>query len=337
MHPTDQGLMLGSLLLVSMFVGTAAMFDSEQLDDHWDLWKKMHGKTYHNQVENIHRRTLWEKNLMLITMHNLEASMGLHTYELGMNFMGDMTPAEFQQFFGGLTPPTDLKRAPSLFLGTTGADVPDTIDWREKGCVTSVKYQGKCGSCWAFSAAGALEGQLAMTTGKLVDLSPQNLVDCSWKYGNQGCNRGNKYKAFEYVMDEGIESEASYPYEGSEGECRHNPMNRAANCSDYILLPRGDEEEMKQAVGTIGPVSVSIDAQQSSFQFYKSGVYDDPNCTQNTNHAVLAVGYGTDNGQDYWLVKNSWGTGFGEEGYIRMSRNKNNQCGIALYAGYPIM
>ncbi|XP_053182267.1 procathepsin L-like isoform X1 [Scomber japonicus] len=331
------GLMLGSLLLVSICVGAAAMFDSKQLDGHWDLWKKMHGKTYHNQVENIHRRTLWEKNLMLITMHNLEASMGLHSYELGMNFMGDMTPTEIQQFFGGLTPPTDLKRAPSSFLGNTGAHVPDTIDWREKDYVTSVKDQGQCGSCWAFSSVGALEGQLAKTTGKLVDLSPQNLVDCSWEYGNHGCNGGFMSRAFRYVMDEGIESEASYPYEGSDEECLHNPMNSAANCSDYIFLPEGDEEELKQAVATIGPISVAIDAGQSSFQFYKSGVYDEPNCTDVINHAVLVVGYGTENGQDYWLVKNSWGTGYGEEGYIRMSRNKDDQCGIAKYACYPIM
>ncbi|XP_062279347.1 cathepsin S-like [Scomber scombrus] len=331
------GLMLGSLLLVSLCVGAAAMFDSKQLDNHWDLWKKTHGKTYRNDVENTHRRTFWEKNLMLITMHNLEASMGLHSYEMGMNFMSDMSPEEIQQFFGGLTPPTHLKRAPSPFLGTSGADVLDTMDWRERGCVTSVKDQGHCASCWAFSAVGALEGQLAMTTGKLVDLSPQNLMDCSWEYGNNGCNGGNEHKAFEYVMDQGIESVASYPYKGSEGQCRHNPMNRAANCSDYILLPRGDEEELKKAVGTIGPVSVAIDARQSSFHFYKSGVYDDPNCTRITTHAVLAVGYGTVDGQDYWLVKNSWGTSYGEEGYIRMSRNKNNQCGIALYACYPVM
>lgn len=337
MRPTDQGLMLGSLLLVSLCVGAAATFDS-RLDIHWDLWKKTHGKTYNSDVENMHRRGLWEKNLMLITMHNLEASMGIHTYELGMNFMGDLTPEEIQLYFATLTPPTDLKRGPSPFLGATGADAPDSMDWREKGCVTSVKMQGACGSCWAFSAAGALEGQLAKKTGKLVDLSPQNLVDCSSKYGNHGCNGGLMHQAFKYVIDnQGIDSDASYPYTGRQQQCRYNSMNRAANCSDYNFLPEGDEGALKQALATIGPISVAIDAKRPRFAFYRSGVYDDPSCSQDVNHGVLAVGYGTLNGQDYWLVKNSWGASFGDQGFIRMARNKNDQCGIARYGCYPIM
>nr|ADP55137.1 cathepsin S [Miichthys miiuy] len=338
MSPTDQGLVLGSLLLFSLCAGAAAMFDSK-LDGHWELWKKMHGKTYRNYVEDESRRELWEKNLVLITMHNLEASMGLHTYKLSMNHMGDLTPEEIMQSFATLTPPTDIQRAPSPFAGTSGAAVPDTMDWREKGCVTSVKMQGACGSCWAFSAAGALEGQLAKTTGKLVDLSPQNLVDCSTKYGNHGCNGGFMHKAFQYVIDNhGIDSDAAYPYTGRQSqECHYSPKFRAANCSQYSFLPEGDEGALKQALATIGPISVAIDARRPRFAFYSSGVYDDPSCSQDVNHGVLAVGYGTLNGQDYWLVKNSWGQTFGDNGYIRMARNKNDQCGIARYGCYPIM
>ncbi|XP_022601848.1 cathepsin S-like [Seriola dumerili] len=337
MSPTERGLVLGSLLLVSLCVGAAAMLDS-RLDVHWELWKKTHGKTYQNEVEDVRRRELWEKNLMLITTHNLEASMGLHTYDLSMNYMGDLTEEEILQSFATLTPPTGIQRAPSPFTGASGADVPDTIDWREKGCVTSVKMQGACGSCWAFSAAGALEGQLAKKTGKLVDLSPQNLVDCSGKYGNHGCNGGYMHRAFQYVIDnQGIDSDASYPYAGKQQQCRYNPTYRAANCSQYNFLRQGDEGALKQAVGTIGPISVGIDATRPRFTFYRSGVYNDPSCSQKVNHAVLTVGYGTLEGQDYWLVKNSWGTTFGDQGYIRMSRNNNNQCGIAMYPCYPIM
>ncbi|XP_042345510.1 cathepsin S-like [Plectropomus leopardus] len=338
MSPTDRGMMLGGLLLVSMCVRAAGMLDS-RLDIHWELWKKTHEKKYQNEVEDLRRRELWEKNLQLITMHNLEASMGLHTYDLSMNHMGDLTPEEMVQFYTALSPPTDIQRAPSAFTGTSGADVPDTMDWREKGCVTSVKMQGACGSCWAFSAAGALEGQLAKTTGKLVDLSPQNLVDCSSKYGNHGCNGGFMHRAFQYVIDnQGIDSEASYPYTGKQSQlCRYNPAYRAANCSTYSFLPYGDEGTLKEALATIGPISVAIDATRPTFPFYRSGVFDDPGCTQNVNHGVLAVGYGTLNGQDYWLVKNSWGVKFGDQGYVRMARNKNDQCGIALYGCYPIM
>ncbi|XP_037309917.2 cathepsin S, ortholog2, tandem duplicate 1 [Pungitius pungitius] len=339
MTATVQGPMLGSLLLVSLCVGAAAaaMFDS-QLDAHWELWKKTHEKQYQNKVEDVRRRELWESNLRLISVHNLEASMGIHTYDLSMNFMGDLTPEEVLQFYATLSPPTDIQRATSTFAGASGAHVPEEMDWRQKGCVTSVKMQGACGSCWAFSAVGALEGQLAKKTGKLVDLSPQNLVDCSGKYGNHGCNGGFMHKAFEYVRDnQGIDSDTSYPYKGQSQQCRYDAAQRAANCSGYSFLPEGDEAALKEALATVGPISVAIDATRPRFAFYRSGVYDDASCTLKVNHGVLAVGYGTLNGEDFWLVKNSWGDRFGDGGYIRMARNKKNQCGIALWGCYPTM
>ncbi|XP_030248534.1 cathepsin S-like [Sparus aurata] len=339
MTPRHQGLMLGSILLFSLCLGAAATLDSK-LDFQWDLWKKTHEKTYQNEVEEASRRELWEQNLMLITKHNLEASMGLHTYEMGMNHMGDLTPEEILQTLATYIPPTDIQRAPSPFNGTLSPPVPNTIDWRKKGYVTKVKNQGDCGSCWAFSAVGALEGQLFKKTGKLVDLSPQNLLDCSStpKYGNLGCKGGWLSKAFKYVMDnQGIDSEASYPYKGRVSKCRYNSRYRAARCSRYYFLPQDDERALTHALATIGPISVSVDSSQNGFKFYKRGVYTDPSCTKKTNHAVLAVGYGTLNGQDYWLVKNSWGRKWGDQGYIRMARNKNDQCGIAMYACYPTM
>ncbi|CAF95154.1 unnamed protein product, partial [Tetraodon nigroviridis] len=328
-------LVLGALLLSWLCASAAAMFDSD-LNVHWELWKKTHDKMYQSEVEERSRRELWESNLRLINMHNLEASMGLHTYQLGMNHMGDWSQEEIVQAGTKLTPPSDHQRGLAYFDASGRADLPATVDWRNKGLVTSVKMQGSCGSCWAFSAAGALEGLLAKTTGKLVDLSPQNLVDCTRKYGNHGCNGGYMHHTFQYVIDNhGIDSEASYPYTGQEGVCRYNPAFRAANCSHYWFLRQGDEGALQEAVATIGPISVGIDATRHQFVYYRSGVYNDPGCSQTVNHAVLAVGYGTDNGQDYWLVKNSWGVGFGEDGYIRMARNKNDQCGIAQFPCFP--
>uniref|UniRef100_A0ABK0LAF9 Cathepsin S n=1 Tax=Rattus norvegicus TaxID=10116 RepID=A0ABK0LAF9_RAT len=242
------------------------------LDHHWDLWKKTHEKEYKDQNEEDVRRLIWEKNLKFIMLHNLEHSMGMHSYSVGMNHMGDMTPEEVIGYMGSLRIPRHWNRSGTL-KSSSNQTLPDSVDWREKGCVTNVKYQGSCGSCWAFSAVGALEGQLKLKTGKLVSLSAQNLVDCSTeeKYGNKGCGGGFMTEAFQYIIDNGgIDSEASYPYKAMDEKCHYDPKNRAATCSRYIELPFGDEEALKEAVATKGPVSVGIDASHSSFFLYQS-------------------------------------------------------------------
>ncbi|MCL4160270.1 UNVERIFIED_CONTAM: hypothetical protein GTU68_039015, partial [Idotea baltica] len=202
--------------------------------------------------------------------------------------------------------------------------------------------QENCGSCYAFSATGSLEGQHFRKTGKLLSLSAQQIVDCSGSFGNLGCSGGNVEPVFNYIKSVGgIESEKSYPYADEEDKCEFHKSYVVATCSGYVQIPSGNEMALQEAVATIGPVSVAIDAHFSSFKFYKHGVYNEPNCftnAQNLDHAVLVVGYGVENGLDYWLVKNSWGTKhWGADGYIKMSRNKNNQCGIATDAVYPIV
>ncbi|XP_070703160.1 cathepsin S-like [Pempheris klunzingeri] len=324
-------------LFFTILCGCASAVVNSELDRHWELWKKMHNKVYSHQIEEFGRRRIWEENLELINVHNLETSLGLHTYELAMNHLGDLTIEEITGTLTGTIVPSDLERAPSNFV-KVNSSLPPSLDWRDEGLVTEVKMQGSCGSCWAFSAVGALEGQLKKSTGVLISLSPQNLVDCSTKYGNNGCNGGFMTNAFEYVIkNQGIDSEAGYPYIGKRGQCMYNQLYRAANCSGHAFLPKGDESALKAALAFIGPISVAIDASRYKFVFYRHGVYTDHTCTHNVNHGVLAVGYGTERGQDYWLVKNSWGVHFGEEGYIKMARNRRNQCGIALYACFPIM
>ncbi|KAL0148081.1 hypothetical protein M9458_056621, partial [Cirrhinus mrigala] len=263
-------MMLGSLLFAMCCSAALAHFNTN-LDQNWELWKKTHNKFYSSKDEELSKREVWEKNLEFITIHNLEASMGLHSYDLSMNHMGDMTTEEILQLLATTRIPPDFKRETAEFVGSSGAPVPNSVDWRKKGYVTSVKDQCHCKSCWAFSAVGALEGQLMKTTGKLVDLSPQNLVDCAPSYQNKGCNTGWMIDAFKYVIGNGgIDSESSYPYKGVQGPCRYNQSERAAKCSYYYNVRPRDEESLKQAVATIGPISAAIDASKQTFQFYQS-------------------------------------------------------------------
>ncbi|KAK7880624.1 hypothetical protein WMY93_032734 [Mugilogobius chulae] len=323
------------LLVVALLCVTVwAEFDS-RLDQHWDLWKKTYQKKYQDEAEEMARRALWEKKLMQVNIHNLEESMGLNTYTQGINHLSDLTKEELQQMHAPLKLPKDFQMKPTP-LNASVKDVPDTVDWRDAGLVTKVKDQGSCGSCWSFSTVGALEGLWAKTTGELVDLSPQNLVDCSRKYGPRGCDGGWMHNALQYVIEnQGINSEKSYRYKGKEGTCRYNPKYKAANCSSYHFVDN-NENSLKLAAAAIGPIAITIDA--TYIDNYKSGVYNNPNCTKRTNHAVLLVGYGTDDkrGLDYWLIKNSWGKRWGEKGYIRVARNQDQMCGISTYAVYPL-
>ncbi|XP_036449120.1 cathepsin L1-like [Colossoma macropomum] len=322
-------------------VAGAASVSLEDLEEEFNTWKLNFGKSYGSVEEESQRKMIWLNNLKLVLEHNMLADQGLKSYRLGMNHFADMDNQEYQQMFRGCLGPFNRTktRSPTTILRQAGsAFLPSTVDWKAAGYVTEVDHQMCCGSCWAFSAVGALEGQMFRKTRKLVRLSKQQLVDCSWLFGNRGCAGGWMDQAFEYVMHSGgLQSESSYPYEAKDGMCRFNPLNASATCSDYYELPSGDEKSLQEAVAVIGPISAAIDISRHTFQLYKSGVYDDPYCSSTKlTHAILVVGYGTDSrGEDYWVVKNSWGVQWGEKGYVRMSRNKRNQCGIATKASFP--
>ncbi|KAM9488822.1 cathepsin K-like isoform 1-T4 [Clarias gariepinus] len=330
--------MFKSGLVLFLLLGSAVShFMDSSLDTLWENWKTTNRKKYNGLAEEAIRRAIWEKNMRLIESHNQEYELGLHTYELGMNHLGDMTSEEIAKNLLGLQVSVDSDSV-NTYLPEPLDKLPNSIDYRKLGYVTPVRKQGSCGSCWAFSAVGALEGQLKKTTGKLVNLSPQNLVDCVIE--SHGCNGGYKDKAFNYVRDNGgIDSEEAYPYVGQEQRCAYNKSGKAAECQGFEKVKKGSEDALASALVKVGPISVGIDAKQSTFHFYKSGVYYDPSChNETTNHAVLAVGYdATLDGEKYWIIKNSWGEKWGTKGYVWMARNRNNACGIANRAVYPLM
>jgi len=318
-------------------VSNAFVLKLDQDEAQWHAWKSFHEKKYETESEETYRRGIWRDNLKKIIAHNSEG----HSYTLAMNHLGDLTQNEFQYFCNGMKAHYSnfTKQAGSTFLPPSNVKLPSEVDWRKEGYVTPVKNQGQCGSCWAFSTTGSLEGQHFKKTGNLVSLSEQNLVDCSTAYGNHGCQGGLMDNAFRYIKaNGGIDTEKSYPYEAMNDRCRFKQANVGATDTGYVDVKSGSESDLQSAAATVGPISVAIDASHLSFQFYHQGVYDNSGCSSTRlDHGVLVVGYGTYQGQAYWLVKNSWGASWGMEGYIMMSRNKNNQCGIATQASYPLV
>lgn len=327
-----------AVVLTILFPVSASVLISpdSKLDNEWELFKSKFKKTYEKE-EEFFRRMTWESHNYLIDRHNRKADDNIHTFRLAMNEYGDLTHTEFIKLMNGYKGKTIKKTGHKV---SVPKDLPESVDWRKKGYVTDIKNQGACGSCWAFSATGALEGQHFRQTGNLVSLSEQNLVDCSYPEGNNGCNGGLMDQAFQYIKENGgIDTEESYPYEAKEAECHYNKTYKGATDIGYVDVESGDEDALKEAVATVGPISAAIDAGTYQFRFYHSGVFSDKDCSsERLDHGVLVVGYGiSENGMDFWEVKNSWGKSWGNEGYIRMSRNNDNNCGIATQTSYPIV
>ncbi|TPP63784.1 Cysteine proteinase [Fasciola gigantica] len=286
---------------------------------------------------NEHRRNVWEKNVKHIQEHNLRHDLGLVTYTLGLNQFTDLTFEEFKAKYLVEMPPVSELLSNSISYDAKDGNVPASIDWRQYGYVTEVKDQGKCGSCWAFSVVGAMEGQYFKKFKTLETFSVQQLVDCTRRFGNRACLGGYMEYAYKYLNQSGLERESTYPQQPWEYNCRHRKQLGIARVPGFHTVYSGDEMKLMQMVGKEGPASVAVDA-QSDFYMYQNGIYQAEACSSRyANHALLAVGYGTQSGTDYWILKNSWGLSWGEDGYMRFARNRGNMCAIATLATVPMV
>jgi C1A family cysteine protease len=311
--------------------------------DEWrqfNRFQERFNKRYNNIQELENRFDIFRTNLRNIILHNLDSTQN---FTMGVNQFTDLTPQEFKEsFVGGMKPETVVGSYGCKSFTSSASGTPIAVDWRAKGAVTSVKDQGQCGSCWTFSSTGAVEGSWAIATGKLLDLSEQQLVDCATgiTYGSHGCNGGQMDGAFKYIIANGQCAASSYPYTSgttlTSGTCKScTPVAKVTSCSD---VKPNDQISLKAAVAQ-QPVSIAIEADTRYFQSYSGGVITSTTCGTSLDHGVLIVGYGNQNGQDYWLVKNSWGTTWGEQGYVKIARSSSTNdpgiCGIAMEPSFP--
>jgi C1A family cysteine protease len=302
----------------------------------FDEFVTAHGKRYSSAEETAQRLVNFHHNLRFINAKNRE---GL-SYHLRVNQFADLSPDERVRMHRSraITRKAD-NGADFTHAVSSVLVVPDEIDWRKNGAVTPVKDQGSCGSCWTFGTTGALEGALFVKQKQLFNLSQQNLLDCSWDFGNNACEGGMDYQAFNWIIaNGGLETTDTYgTYRNVPDYCHFNVSNAVGKMTGFANVTSVDA--LNDALATIGPLSVSIDASLPSFYFYGGGYYDEADCKSDVDsldHSVLAVGVTTHAGQKYTLVKNSWSTHWGEGGYVKISQ-KNNLCGVATSATYPLL
>lgn len=301
------------------------------------LWRKINNHPgYSSLEEEKYRLMVWINNANKVEKHNqIEGS----SYKMGMNQFADLTSEEFTKRYTGLNInklKNALKNKKTVKLQPKSIE---SVDWVKKGKVTRVKNQLDCGGCWAFSTTAALESyNMIHNSAKKQSFSPQYMIDCDVDAGDHGCDGGEYESAFGFTIDNGVVPYRKYPYKAREGRCQKTKMARRGLIkyvnNDFELLPENDNDSLVAAIQN-QPVSVAIDG--SGVQLYTNGVFDG-DCTPNVNHAVLAVGYGEENGKKFYKIKNSWGTSYGEKGYVKILRDdgmNEGKCGVAVYTVYP--
>lgn len=332
-------------------------FEQPHRYDHVDYDLKKHTNEHRKEYPNHWAvKAAWKNllhNMRIINSHNRRsAQFKLHANKFSDRSLGELSylrgrfhnKNSKQQYNGGLpykrSSATNSMRGLNL-LARNNSEFPESWDWRIRGAVTPVKDQAVCGSCWSFGTSGTIEGALFVKTGKLVRLSQQQMVDCSWAHGNNGCDGGEDFRAYQYLMESGgLASEDAYGhYKGVDAKCHDNDVPKSVKLTGFYNVTPNSVEDMKDALIKYGPVTIAIDASPPTFTFYSHGVFYDKNCKNGPNeldHQVLVVGYGKLDNQEYWLVKNSWSTLWGNDGYILISMRDNN-CGVLTVPTVPIV
>jgi len=311
-------------------------------DHHFDDFMKKFKRKYADSSTEWYRRTVFHDNLKYINEMNAKEL----PFKLGVTEFADLTFDEFKEGYLSGYSPSKRNSSLGVFRAPVNQAAPDSVDWTLQGAVTPVKNQAHCGSCWTFSTTGALEGALYIKTKTLTPLSEQYILDCDT--GGSKCRGGSMAQAFDWVKENGLPAEATDGYKCADQASEQCASSTCPASVDKFIKP-GDitghtdvdqSESALEAAIAQQPVSIAIEADQPVFQHYTSGILTDDRCGSQLDHGVLAVGYGTEGGQKYWKVKNSWGTSFGEEGYIRIERGDpaaGGECGIRKAAVVPTL
>ena len=298
-------------------------------------WSLENNRTYSSEEEFTFRFSIFSANYQRIQTFNSNPNK---THFLALNNFSDLTRDELTKYTRGHKHGRLLHSARPMNLQTDATPLPTSIDWRTLNAVTPIKNQGDCGACWAFSTIVGLEGLYALKNGTLKTFSEQNLIDCSTNGPNTGCAGGDPEAGYDYIRMIGVEYDSDYPFIAADEKCHKDLSLPRYQIKGYVQVTANDSDQLAAAVAK-QPVSICIDGEDPDFLSYKGGIYTSSVCTTDLGHCLAIVGYGSENGVDYWIVKNSYGTSWGENGYVRMIKQSGTGpdiCGITLEAIYPV-